>query len=336
MSINKRFRPQRRRTHPVAWTVVFLLIASLFIVAMQIEQRNQTQMRGIEQQNIGQRKRTEYQGVTYAEKTDLTALLLLGTDRNDVNVDYGARRGGQADFQLLLVIDPEKKCIHQLQIDRDTITDVEVLGIFGNSIGLQPMQISLAHAFGTTPEECNNRAIEAVERMLPGLDVDLYITLDLASIGILNDVLGGVTVTLEDDFSAIDPAMSQGTTLTLNAQQAEIFVRSRMSVGDGTNQSRMYRQRAYMSAAKDVFKSRMRENPEFANQLLDALENDMTTDASRGRLLNEANQAYSYQLLPIETLPGEHAIGKDGFMEYHLADGAALDWVMRVLYEPYQ
>lgn len=323
-----------RRANVVLWGVTFLVVVLLLCIGIKLEQDSHTQARGIEQQAVGRRNRVEYQGTTYAEKTGLTTLLLLGTDQNDVSIDYGARRGGQADFQLLLVVDSESRSIYQLQIDRDTIAEVETLGILGNSLGLQPMQICLAHGFGRTPEECDRHAVEAVERMLPGLEIDLYITLDLAAIGILNDALGGVTVTLEDDFSAEDPAMTKGATLTLNAAQAETFVRSRMEIGDGTNYSRMQRQRAYISAAKDMLRLRMHEDMDYIGVLFDALQNDMTTNASRNRLLNEANQAYSYQLLPMETLPGEHAIGHDGFMEFHLTDNAALDWVMRVLYEP--
>lgn len=69
--------------------------------------------------------------------------------------------------------------------------------------------------------------------------------MNMDGISELNDLAGGVTVTLEDDFSSIDPAMAKGTTLTLHGDQAETFVRSRMTVGDGTNASRMERQEAF-------------------------------------------------------------------------------------------
>jgi len=49
--------------------------------------------------------------------------------------------------------------------------------------------------------------------------------------------------------------------------------------------------------------------------------------------MNEANQAYSFDVLPVATLAGEHVIGSDGFMEFHVADGAAADWVMQAYYD---
>ena len=81
--------------------------------------------------------------------------------------------------------------------------------------------------------------------LLLGESIDFYVAMNMDGISELNDLAGGVTVTLEDDFSSIDPAMTKGTTLTLHGDQAETFVRSRMTVGDGTNASRMERQEAF-------------------------------------------------------------------------------------------
>ena len=82
-----------------------------------------------------------------------------------------------------------------------------------------------------------------------GESIDFYVAMNMDGISELNDLAGGVTVTLEDDFSSIDPAMTRGTTLTLHGEQAETFVRSRMTVGDGTNASRMERQSVYAGGA---------------------------------------------------------------------------------------
>ena len=71
--------------------------------------------------------------------------------------------------------------------------------------------------------------------------------MNLDGISALNDVAGGVTVTLEDDFSMIDPEMTQGRQITLVGDQAEIYVRSRMSMEVGTNEARMVRQQNYIS-----------------------------------------------------------------------------------------
>ncbi len=42
-----------------------------------------------------------------------------------------------------------------------------------------------------------------------GKNIDFYLAMSLDGISVLNDLAGGVTVTLEDDFSAADPAMTR-------------------------------------------------------------------------------------------------------------------------------
>ena len=49
-------------------------------------------------------------------------------------------QGGQADFQRLIVIDSKDKTVRQLQIDRDTMAEVTVLGMLGN-----PVAVSYTH-----------------------------------------------------------------------------------------------------------------------------------------------------------------------------------------------
>jgi len=310
--------------------VVVLGIA--YFVGSYYERQGQVQARGELNENIGQWKRVEYQGRTYAEKTNLTTLLLMGIDRTEDSQTYGARQGGQADFLMLLVIDHSNKTVSQLQIDRDTMTAVEMLGVLGNPIGTREMQICLSHGFGRTEEACCENTVKATSNLLEGIEIDYYMALNMDAIGALNHVLGGVTVTLEDDFSEEDPAMTKGATLCLTDEQARLFLRSRMSIGEGTNEERMARQRAYMTRAIELMHEKLKKSANFAGELFDALESGLTSSIKRGRLMNEANQSYNYEVLPVATLAGEHTIGSDGFVEFHAADGAAADWVMQTFY----
>lgn len=310
------------------------VIAGVYAVMAYLEQEGREQERGVAQTAIGQYRRVEYQGRTYVEKTGLTKILVMGVDKPSGARSYGARQGGQTDFLMLMVIDPDTRRVNRLQIDRDTITEVETLGVLGNVVGTKRMQICLAHGYGNNVEENCQHAVNAVENLLEGEEIDLYLALDMNAIGAVNRALGGVTVTLEDDFSASDPAMVPGATLQLNDKQAEVFVRGRMDVGDGTNASRMARQRVYMSAAADVFRKRVESEPKYIDEFLAVIENVATTNISRSRLVNEINKAYCYETPDVETLAGEYRIGKDGFMEFHIADGAVLDWMMRILYAP--
>ncbi len=322
------------RRKGVIWLIVFpVVVIAALLIALHFEQEGGEQARGVPTQNVGQLKRVTYQGQTYREKPALTSLLLIGTDRPDGTVGYGARQGGQADFLMLVVIDDNEKVVHQLQIDRDTITAVETLGVLGNPVGTKDMQICLAHAFGATPE-ANCRSVQtAVEHLLEGIGIDYYLALGMDSIGMLNDALGGVTVTLTEDLTGADAQMAAGATLKLTGGQAELLVRGRMQLGDGTNEARMNRQRLYLKAAAGTLKERIRTEPEFLNGFLEKLEGAATMNIQRSQLLHEMNTAYAYEVRPIQTLEGTHKVGESGFMEFHAATEAAAQWVIDVFYE---
>ena len=127
--------------------------------------------------------------------------------------------------------------------------------------------------------------------------------------------------------------MLKGATLQLSDEQAQILLHDRMNLGDGTNESRMKRQRLYMNAAAETLRTRMQQEPEFAGRFLEALEEYMVSSIQRGELLNEINRAYRYETLPAATLEGEHVIGEDGFVEFHAAENAAAQWVMETFYK---
>ena len=330
---NRSERQAMVRRNLLILVLVVLAVVIAYAVWQHFDEANQVQPRGSLNENIGQRKRVEYQGKTYAERTNLTTLLFMGIDRDTDDESYSARQGGQADFILLVVIDHSNRVVSQLQIDRDTMTQVEVYGVLGNPVGTQNLQISLSHGYGDTPEENCANAVMAVQNLLEGVKIDYYMALNMGAIGKVNHALGGVTVTLEDDLTALDPQMSKGATLCLTDEQAELFLHSRMSVGEGTNAERMKRHRVYMQAAVETLRARLRESVNFAGEFFDALEKDMTANITRGKLMNEANLSYNYEVLPLATLPGEHVVGKDGFMEFHAAEGAATDWVMQTFYD---
>lgn len=268
----------------------------------------------------------EYGGARYAYKTGLETVLFIGVDQaSDTGAGVGNfRNGGQADFLLLLLIDSAAKTVTRLQIDRDTMAEITVLGVLGNNTGTRLAQICLSHGFGDGKAQSGRFTAEAVQRLLYGIPVDSYITLNLDAIPVLNDAVGGVTVTLSDDFSAYDPAMRAGETLTLTGKQAELFVRSRLQVGDGSNAARMVRQQAYLSALMDAVGGRIAENAGYAGTLYDLLGDSLTTDMNRGKMINVAYKASGYEVSEMITLSGEHRAGSDGFMEFH-ADTQALE-----------
>ena len=276
-------------------------------------------------------------GVDYSEKKKIESFLFVGTDKREDSKQTASekyRSGGQSDFLMLVVVDHEKKQIDRIQIDRDTMAEITVLGLLGNDMGTSTHQICLAHSFGASEEQSAQYTAEAVSRLFYGIPIEGYVVLNMTGINELNDVLGGVTVTIADDFSAYDPTMIPGATIKLQGEQAEIYVRYRQNISDGSNASRMIRQQDFLTQASDTIALKLQENSNFINEIFDSLDAYLSTDLSRGRFINEVNKAGKYSIAPIVSLEGEHTIGDSGFVEFHLDKAALLDFVLSTFYTP--
>ena len=275
----------------------------------------------------------EVDGVTYRKKSRLTTILVMGVD-HDTQDSYEYRKAGQADFLRLVVLDDADKTVQQLQIDRDTITPVTVLGLLGDRYEPVTQQICLGYAFGDGRQTSCEVTVEAVENLLGGQAIDQYLAMGLDGISTLNDLAGGVTVTLEDDFSAADPAMTKGATLTLQGDQAEIFVRRRMDIGEGTNEARMVRQEEYLAQLSAQLESRVQQDQQFTAQVYDALQPYLVTDLAKGQLVNEVWAAKDDTVEPAIALEGEHKVAEDGFTEFYPTEASIQKAVLTLFWEP--
>ncbi len=322
------------RTVLILVAAAAVLAVGLFIL-QKIDQNQYAETRGEMTEGFGQMKTVDYNGVTYREKPAVTTILIAGIDKVDdsnTSIWNQYRNGGQADFLLLIAIDHTDKVIHQLQIDRDTMTEVTVLGTFGNEAGTRNLQICLAHGFGKTPEDNANYTMRAVQNLLDGLELDGYYMIPYSAVPILNDALGGVTVNIAFDMTSVHPEWTKGSTVTLHGREAEDFVRSRMTVGAGTNEERMVRQNEFMQKAVAQMNRKIANDLNFGESLLSQLQSISTTNISQKRLAEEMSEAHAYETLPVDHPEGEYAVGSDGFMEFHMKKGAATEWVLEHLY----
>lgn len=290
--------------------------------------------RGDHRQRYDYEALLEYDGILYRQRQNLTTILVMGIDQPS-NFDHGSsyRNGGQADFLRLIVIDHERKRVEQIQIDRDTMTPITVLGVLGNRSGIRTAQISLSHGFGDGKADSCELTVEAVSNLFFGTPIDFYVSLNLDGISELNDLLGGVTVTLEDDFSSIDPSMVSGITMTLQGDQAEVYVRSRRGIGIGTNEARMKRQEQYLAQAITLIDEHQTSNREFVGEMYDALGEYLTTNLSRGQLINTAWQAKTYERMAPIKPSGSHEVGTDGFMQFYIDEALLQKTVLELFYE---
>ncbi|MBE5784079.1 MAG: LytR family transcriptional regulator [Clostridiales bacterium] len=282
--------------------------------------------------------RIEQDGTTYRFRSRMTTILLLGIDQQGTMEEPGLllrhRNGGQADFLLLLAIDDNAKTIAPIYINRDTMAQVTVLNVLGQVAGTREMQLCLSHGFGDGKEQSCELTMDAVSHLLLNTAIDHYAALEMSGISVLNDLLGGVTVTLEDDLTNLDPALKKGETVTLKGAQAEYFVRGRYGVADGSNLNRSGRQRTYISALEKLLREKISVSPNYIGTLFDQMESFLVTDMSRGYLINLANKADRYTTLPITQFTGEHKISQEGYNEFYPDAQSVLNVVLEAFYSP--
>ena len=315
--------------------IAVIILGAGIMILNHMEQDQYKETRGEMTEGFGQLKTIEYNGATYREKPAVTTILIAGIDKVDDSGDSlrnQYRNGGQADFLMMIAIDHTDKVIHQLQIDRDTMTDVAVLGMFGNETGTRVMQICLSHGFGKTPEDNAKYTMRAVQNLLGGFELDGYYMINYSAVPVLNDALGGVPITIAFDMTSVHPTWTEGSVITLHGKEAEDFVRSRKTVGAGTNEERMIRQNEFMQNAISLMNKKISADLGFGESLLKQLQSISTTNFTQKRLTEELSQAYNYEVLSIYHPEGEYKIGEDGFMEFHMKEGAAAEWILEHLY----
>jgi len=258
----------------------------------------------------------ELQGKTvHYRENEITNYLIIGIDQQQLSVkDY--QLGGQADFLLVLSADRKNRTITPMMIDRDTMTQVPTYGVFGNPAGSQTMQICLAQAFSGSGVSGSQNTVKSVESLLEGVKISRFVLMDLGAINLLNDALGGVPVTVQDDLTVLDPALRKGETVLLQGGLAEYFVRGRTLVADGTNISRMNRQHTYLKALLNTMQKRISEDGHFLEKVFSRLSGHMYSDTPESILISDANAYARYNWQEMQMLPGTHTLGEDGFAEF--------------------
>jgi anionic cell wall polymer biosynthesis LytR-Cps2A-Psr (LCP) family protein len=159
----------------------------------------------------------------------------------------------------------------------------------------------------------------------------MSVTLD--AVPVFNDLVGGVELTVMDDFTGIDPTLVKGETLTLNGQQALTYVRTRYGLEDSTNTTRMKRQRQYMDALYEQFQSCVDADDEFILEASVKMSDYMISDRSVTQLQTLANKFNEYDFVEICEIEGESKKGAE-FMEFYPYESSIKETVISLFYEP--
>ena len=292
-----------------------------------------TEKESLEQPQGGTSPQTvTYRGIEYRAKEKIHTYLMLGVDtQGPVGGDENAASGGQADVQMVLVVDDDAKSWQVLQLNRDSVVDVPIPDITGKIIGTQRQQLALAHAYGDGMKRSCKNAVQAVSDLLEGQRIDGYLALNMDAIPVLNDLVGGVTVTIESDFSEVDSSLVMGQTITLNGEQALHFVRARKGVEDETNLSRMERQRQFLNGLSQKLQTVSTETVAKGYQ---DVSDYMVTHMGSAVVTGLFQTMDAYQDLGVCTIDGESSTDENGASAYILDETSLKETILQLFYQP--
>ena len=270
-----------------------------------------------------------YEGQWYELNNEIDTVLILGIDSIE-STDESRDSSSQADFLALLIVDNEAKSFKVLHINRDTVTDIPQIDKYGSKYGTYTAQLALAHTYGGQDNmKCRN-TVDAVNNLLYSVDIDHYLSLTMDAIPVLNDGMGGVTLTLEEDFTALGENFVKGAEVTLVGDEALTFVRWRSDALTTSNLDRMTRQRQYISALFDKYVSADIDNTlETMLKVNEHLVSDCTINQMSDLL--ETLQDYTYETTL--TLPGEAILGSE-YVEFHVDETQLQKMVVELFYVP--
>lgn len=275
-----------------------------------------------------------WQGRGYNYNDHLSNFLFIGVDKREKETaDIGSADAGQADALYLVSWDRADGSISVITIPRDTMTQIEVLGPDGESLGKTEDHISLSYAYGDGEHESCTLTEEAVSELFYGLSIQGYCSINMDAIPVLTESVGGVTVTVPNDsLEEVDPRFEKGAQIILDGSDTEIFVQYRDTSVSQSGLSRTERQQEYIRAFGAAAGQAYAADPGFVTELYEALAPYMVTNIGNDQFADIMESMASGGTSDNWTVPGEGRTGET-YDEYHVDDDALYEKIIETFYE---
>ena len=270
-----------------------------------------------------------WQGKEYTYNQSIRNILFIGVDKKEeMQIQDYAGRSGQADCLILLSLDTREKTATMLNISRDSIVDVDIYDMSGDFLTEERGQIALQYAYGDGEKKSCWLVKKAVAELLHDIPIHSFIALNIDGISTIADVLGGVEITVPEDYTAIDADFVKGETIVLKGDKAERYVRYRDITEFGSNNGRMERQNQFLRALVSLLKRKVAENSAYVDTLITAGKPFMTTDMTVDQIKELADYNLNETFIKV---PGETQAGAE-HDEYIVDDDELMNLLIKMFY----
>ena len=277
-----------------------------------------------------------YDGSIYDYNEDITTFLIMGIDKKDevVKEQLEGTNGGQADALFLLVINPRDESVKIIGINRNSMTNVDVYDEYGRYQTTVKAQICTQHGFGNGMEESCSYQVKAVSSMFYQLPIHGYAAINMSAIPIINDMVGGVDVTVLEDLTKADKKLVKGEKVHLEGDMALTYVRSRDMKAFGSSDRRLERQRQYLNGFIGAARKASEGGKNAAVEIFSSINDKMVTDITVDEVsyLAPLITKYSFDTSDFRMINGK-TVKNGEFEEFEVDEDDLYKTIIEIFYE---
>ena len=230
-----------------------------------------------------------WQGKEYLYNSLITTVLYAGLDSMEpLKASETYSNKARADSVSVVILDKKRKKMSILALNRDTMTEIRRYTRTGEDMGTYVSHLGYAYSYGDGGEISCMDLKEAVENLL-GIPIDEYIVTNQSSITSINDLVGGVTLTVpNDDLAGMHPELQKGEVVTLDDSNVRDFLQHRDTAVDFSNEGRIERQQSYVTAYVELLKKRLNAEPDQVWQEINQMSDYLQTGITKNKYLSLA------------------------------------------------
>ncbi len=194
-------------------------------------------------------------GAVYQKNPNVVTVLMLGVDSDGSAAKNS--QGERSDMMMLCTVNLDDNTIDLTSLPRDTRTTVHDVDTKTGDIKDKTWITKLNHAYnrgGGQNKYGAENAMLATKDLIEcdgqlNIPVDYFISIDLEHLSDLADALGGVEVTLDQNYPDIG---SKGETINLKGNDVRLYLQNRKQMDDGEMDRQRHEQDFMMAIARKI------------------------------------------------------------------------------------
>lgn len=327
--------------------VVLVLILSGILTVFILIQKGKSSLLNVESMKIDpgstisevevedDGKTIEFQGKKYRYNENITSVLCIGVDRENISDTADVQgKNGQADALFLCAMDTSNGKSTVIPIPRDVMVDVDVYSGDGKYISSSKKQLCLSYAYGDGQHTSCENTVKSVSRLFYGLPINSYVAIDLKAIEVLTTKVGGVSVVPDEDFSYLGYNYYKGKEINLKGLEARIFVQGRDQTKLDSNLGRMARQKQFVTSFFSKAIAKTKEKITFPIDVYNSTNQYVITDLDVAEISFLASCVIKNDFgLNFKSINGNVTKGEK-YAEYHVDEESVYNAVLEVFYKP--